>query len=519
MKNVLIIDDNANDRNLFGRIIAAADFDSVEACDGKSGVEALKKGGISAIFLDLKLPDMDGIETMKELKKIDPGVPIILVTAFADIPTAVKATKLGAYDFVIKPPDFEVLVLSLKRAIEKQTLEKEVQRLHAVVDTSFKNLLGKSEAAKRIVQEVQQVALSDFSIIIQGETGTGKTTLAKEIHNISNRSDKPFVKVDIGTLSESLIESELFGHEKGSFTGADRKKKGFFEVAHGGTIFIDEIENMPPSAQTKLLNVIEEKKIFLVGSSKPVNVDIRIIAATNADMEMLVREKKMRQDLYYRLGEFSITIPPLRERPADIQFFAAKFLEDAYDELKKPVGEITEEALESLVHHSWPGNIRELKNVIKKAALFSSNKMINAQDLRTLIAGKSAEAVNPLDFNKPEGGTAEDALKIRTHYPGPASSIELNSMIREAVLSSMKELINPENFKKLSPEKSVEEEIPSNLPLKEAVKLQEIKSIQQALEASNGNRDKAATILQISPRGLYAKLKEYGIGRVEPLSQ
>ncbi len=446
MKKVLIIDDDATSRNGFSEIVSAAGFSAMEASSGKEGINIFEKEDISTVLIDLVMPEMGGIQTMQALKEANPEVPLIMISAHGDIPTAVEATKRGAYDFITKPPDFENFVAILKRAIEKRELRREVNRLHSILENSLGNLLGVSESIQRIKQEVQQVAQSDFSIIIQGETGTGKTTLAREIHHLSKRHDKPFVKVDIGTLAESLMESELFGHEKGSFTGADKRKKGFFETANEGTIFIDEIENMSHSTQSKLLNVVEEKNIYTVGSSKPVKIDFRLIAATNSDLKRLLHEKKMREDLYYRLGEFIVTIPPLRERTEDIHFFARKFLADACDELNKSIEDISDEAMCVLSRHPWPGNIRELKNIVRKAVLFSEEDTLKAENIRALFSTKSVE--------------------------GEASP---------------------------------------DLPLKDALKIQEKNMIKNALKTAKGNKTRAAALLQTSYRNLLFKIKEYDI--------
>ena len=385
MEKILIIDDDAISRVGLGEMVATAGFSVLEAAGGREGLAVLEKEPVSAVLLDLIMPGMDGIATLEKLRETRPDMPVIMVTAYGDVPLAVKATKLGAYDFILKPPDAEHLVLILKRAVEKMALRQEVERLHTFVDSAVEKLLGKSKVLKEIQKDIQRVAETDFSIIIQGETGTGKTTLARGIHALSKRSQHPFVKVDIGTLSESLIESELFGHEKGAFTGADKKKKGFFEAAQGGTIFIDEIENMSLAMQAKVLNAIEEKEICPVGSHAPVKVDFRLIGATNTDIQKLVKEKRMRQDLYYRLGEYTITLPPLRERPDDIRYFAGKFMEDARDELNRPVEEISEAAMRRLARCPWPGNIRELKNFIKKLVLFADGRAITEMQVESLI--------------------------------------------------------------------------------------------------------------------------------------
>ncbi len=331
------------------------------------------------------MPDIDGIETLQELKKINSDIPIIIVTGYADIPTAVKAIKLGAYDFLAKPPHVEKLILTLERAIENYELHKTLMNLDTTVDNSLEWIFGKSETMKKIIHQIRQIAKSDFSVIVQGETGTGKSVVAQTIHNLSKRAKGPFQSVDVGVISENLIESELFGHEKGSFTGADRKKIGFFEIANNGTLFIDELENMPLQLQSKLLRAVEEKRIYPVGSTKPVDIDVRIIAATNADIKLSVREKKFREDLFFRLSEFIITVPKLKDRIDDIPFLANKFFAKVAIDLNKQMREIDDNAMRLLQNYSWPGNIRELKNVIRRAALLSQDGIIKANDIELLI--------------------------------------------------------------------------------------------------------------------------------------
>jgi len=396
MKKILIIDDEKTVRESFSRVMKLAGFLPVPASNGNEGIHTLKKNDISAILLDNRMPDMSGMEALKQIKKINSIVPVFVVTGHGDIRSAVEAMKLGAQDFVTKPPDFDRLILSINSAIEKMELEKEVKRLHAVLDSSLEKLLGRSKAINEIKEMAKKVAGSNFSVIIQGETGTGKTTLAREIHNLSNRSGKSFVKVDVGALTESLTESDLFGHEKGAFTGAEKRRKGFFEMADRGTIFLDEIGNMSLSAQAKLLQVLEEKSLYPVGSSDLLKVDLRFIVATHGDIEKLVREKKMREDLFYRLSEFTITIPPLRERSEDIQYFALKFFEDARNELDVPVKELSNEAMGILMSYSWPGNIRELKTVIRKAVLISEERTLNAEYIKSLIGKTIVQGKNSM---------------------------------------------------------------------------------------------------------------------------
>lgn len=450
MNKVLIVDDDKIIRLSLKEILEDNGFSSMEAFSGRQAIELFKKEIPDAVLLDLKMPGMDGIETMQELKKIDADVPVIIVTAHVDLDAAVGAIKLGAYDFIVKPPKFDRLLLTLKRAIEKMQLEKAVKRLNTAVGASLEWLLGKSEVMKGITEQIEQVASSDFSVIIQGETGTGKTTIANIIHNLSKRANSPFVTVDIGAIPESLVESELFGHERGAFTGADKKKKGFFEVANGGTILIDEVQNISPYIQGKLLRAVEEKKIYPLGNTQPVDIDVRIIAATNTDIRQAVREKKIREDMFFRLSEFIINLPILRERIDDIPFLAQRFLVEACAEINKQVYEISDDAVNLLVHYPWPGNVRELKNVIRRAALVSSEGVIKAEHLSFIIGDKSDD---------------------RNGIP----------------LMPLKELVAI------------------------AVRDVEKKAIKQALEATKGNKTKAASILQIDYKTLLTKIKECNI--------
>jgi len=455
MNKVLIIDDEELIRQLFADILKANGFSTIEASNGQDAIETFRKQRPVAVTLDLKMPYMNGAEIMLELKKIDPDIPVIIVTAFGDIPTAVESIKLGAYDFIVKPPKTDRLVFTLKRAIEKLELERSVKRLNNAVDTSLEWSLGWSEGMKKIIEQVKQVAWSDFSIIIQGETGTGKTFIARTIHNLSKRADKPFITVDISVIPETLVESELFGYEKGAFTGADKKRPGFFEIANGGTILIDEMENMSPYVQSKLLSVAEEKKIYPLGSSRPVDVDVRIIAATNTDIRKNVIEKKFREDLFYRLGEFIITLPALRERVLDIPFLAQKFLSEAGEELNKNMREISEEALNLLMRDSWRGNVRELKNVIRRAVLLSEDSVIRPENLEFLLEERADN----------EGASPMLSLK------------EISSLASRDV---------------------------------------EAKAIRQALALTKGNKSKAALTLRIDYKTLLTKIKEYNIMEIIP---
>jgi DNA-binding NtrC family response regulator len=452
-KNVLIIDDEKAVRSSLRRLFAVNNIAAAEST-GTEALDQIEKERPSVVLLDIKMPDIDGLELLPCIKSKFPCLPVIMLTGYGDIPTAVRATKLGAYDFLLKPADEGLLLRTVDRAHErfgleneKRRLEGEVIKLNSVVDMSLEWQLGRSEAMKTVMEQIYKVAWSDFSVIIEGETGTGKSLIANIIHNMSKGIEKPFVRVDVGALPESLIESELFGHEKGAFTGANRKKKGYFETADGGTLFIDELENISPLMQSKLLGVVESRKLFPVGSAVPVDVNVRIIAATNNDIKRCVDRKEFREDLYFRLGEFIIDVPPLRERAEDIAFFAERFFREVSEEIKKPLHEISEEAHQALKGYSWPGNVRELKNVIRRAALLSSDGVIRPENLNIAYC----------DIKEPS---------------------------------------------EIMPLKDI-----SAMVLRDA----ESKAIRQALKQTSGNKTKAAKLLKIDYTTLFAKLKEYNI--------
>jgi DNA-binding NtrC family response regulator len=448
MGKALIVDDEKILRSALSDIIEESGFPTFEADCGKTALKIFEQERPSVVLLDLKMPDMDGAETMAKIKMIDPNVPVIIITGHGDIPTAVEMIKLGAYDFIIKPPNVDRLIFTLKRAMEKNELQKRVKDLDNALETSLEYILGKSPASKSVIGNIRQVANTDFSIIIHGETGAGKTTIARLIHEMSGRKGWPFIVVDIGAIPESLIESELFGHSKGAFTGADKKRKGFFEAAHNGTILIDELQNASPSIQSKILRVVEEKKIYPLGSSAPIEVDVRIIAAANTDVMQAVKDKKLREDLFFRLSEFMINLPPLRDRVDDIIFFSQRFYLEACHELNKPTAEITSKAFDFLKQYPWPGNIRELKNVIRRAVLLSNDSIIGTENLNFIIGDKEQDS--------------------DTIAPLPLKELSAN-----------------------------------------AVRDVEKKAIKQALTITNNNKTKAAAMLQIDYKTLLTKIKEY----------
>lgn len=426
--HILLVDDEKLVRSVMADMLSKNGILVTEASSGNKAVGLFAGRPFDAVLLDMIMPDMDGIATLKELKKINPDVPVIIVTGYGDVATAVEAIKIGAYDYVEKPVDENRIVLTIHRATEKKRMETKVRELGMAINNSLEWSLGESLAMKGVIGAVNKVAATDFSIVIEGETGTGKSTIARIIHNLSRRAKRPFVTVDIGLIPETLVESELFGHERGAFTGADRKKMGFFEAANGGTIFIDEMENMSPFVQSKLLRVVESRLVHPLGSTKPVEIDIRIIAATNKDIRRNVSQKQFREDLFFRLGEFFIKVPTLRDRHEDIPFFADKFLLEAAGELGKQAREISTEAMTILMSYSWPGNIRELKNVIRRAVLFCDSESIGPGDINFLIGDAIEEPAGNFAALKDIVGRVEaeaisNALKISGNNRTKAASV------------------------------------------------------------------------------------------------
>lgn len=375
---ILIVDDESEIRRIFRTALNKKNFETIEASDGKEALKVYTEQSPDIVLLDLQLPDIEGHKLLQEMKKINHTIPIIIITAYGTINSSVKAVKSGAYDYIPKPPDLDSLLLSIRRALEKSNLQKKVK-------TSLELMLGKSQTMKEILTQIQQVAPSNLSILLQGPTGVGKTTLARIIHNLSKRSEKPFVAINMGAISESLAESELFGREEGAYTGASESGIGYFETAKNGTLFLDELESTPPHLQNKMLTAVEEKKITRLGSTQSINIDIRIITATNDDIIKNVKEKKFREDLFYRLNEFPIIIPSLKERREDITSLIYHFVDEASKELDKYCKDINDEAIHLLQNHSWPGNIRELKNVIKRALVVSEDSIIQGKHIKFLI--------------------------------------------------------------------------------------------------------------------------------------
>jgi two-component system nitrogen regulation response regulator GlnG len=455
---VLVVDDEEEIRKILTHILEKEGIKVITAPDGDQAIQKICFDTPDAVLLDIRMPGLNGLEVLKKIKEIDDDLPVVLVTAYADIHQAVEAMKQGASDYLSKPFDNNEVVLITRRVLEEVQLKRSLKSITDGYKGNFGLIqsMGPSDQVGRLVADVHRVAKSDFSVVVMGETGSGKELVARAIHGDSERMDAPFMAVDCGAIPEPLLESELFGHEKGSFTGAERQKLGKFELAHGGTLFMDEIANMPPGSQAKFLRVIQDRKLYRVGGVKPVDVDIRLIVATNQDLQEMADAGIFRKDLYYRLSEFTITVPPLRERKEDIPYLAKRFLDLANIELNKVVKGFTEEAVETLMSYDWPGNVRQLRSVIRQA---------------TLVVGEII--------------TEKDLIIKRASVPGLAFSPKVqgtpwnNGSLAEIVKKSV-----------LAVEKGV---------------------LTEVLKITGGNKARAARLLHVDYKTVHTKLKKFRI--------
>jgi DNA-binding NtrC family response regulator len=381
--NILVIDDEATMRDSCRQALSRDKNRVVVTENGQKGLGFLEKESFDLVILDLKMPGLSGMEVLEKIKEADPKAVVIVITGYATIESAVEAIKKGAYDFIPKPFTPDTLRVIVKRALEKRELILENVLLREELEASFGSdvIIGQSKSMKQIEDLARKVGPTDSTVLITGESGTGKELIARAIHYCSERKDKPFVTVDCGSLVESLFESELFGHVKGSFTGATATKYGRFELANGGTLFFDEIGNVSLSIQTKLLRVLQEREVTKVGSSQVIKVDVRIIAATNKDLQETVKAGTFREDLFYRLSVVPVTLPPLRERRGDIPLLANYFLAKYNKKRGKSIKAISDQAIKALVEYDWPGNVRELENAIERAVVLTEDDMIKPSDL------------------------------------------------------------------------------------------------------------------------------------------
>jgi two-component system nitrogen regulation response regulator GlnG len=465
-EKILVVDDLEDMRVLLSGILKKDGYKITVADGGLSAVELFRKELSDAVIMDIKMPGVDGIEAMKRMKKIAPTVPIILMTAHGNVSTAVHAVKSGAYDYVTKPFDNEKVLIILKNALSELKLKREVNALRAddKGETLLFELMGSSDEIKKVYNQVNRVAPTNFTVILYGETGSGKELIARAIHNQSSRGENKLVTIDCGAIPENLLESELFGYEKGAFTGAEKRKEGYVELASGGTLFLDEIGNLSLQMQGKLLRAIEEKRIKRLGGKDDIEINVRIIVAGNKKLGELVKAGGFREDLFHRLNEFAIEIPALRNRRRDIIHLSRRFLNEINVELNKNVSGFSTSAIECLFNYKWPGNVRELKNVIRKAVLLcSDNAAIGADDLLIIKS------------------------KLKSDLPDTQKEQSIDTKIDNYDDLSLKDIVK-KNISKI--ERDV---------------------ITDVLKRTGGNKSKAARMLKIDYKTMHYKIKEYGI--------
>ncbi len=381
-KKILIVDDDRSHRIMLNMLLTGWGYDVKEADDGSSGFDMIKNKCFDIVLLDMKMLKMSGMEALEKINEYNPSLPVIIMTAYSSIETAVEALKKGAYDYLTKPLDFEKLKLTIERILETIYIKKENITLKSALGKEFsrKNIIGNSPAMTKLLETIEMAAPTDANILITGESGTGKELIAGALHYNSPRKDNLFVKLNCAAITATLLESELFGHEKGSFTGADRKRKGKFLQADKGSILLDEIGEMDPGLQAKLLRVIQEREITPVGSDKSIKVDVRVIASTNRDLKALIKENKFREDLFFRINVVSLAIPPLRKRKEDIPELALHFLNFFSQKNHRDIKGFTPDAMDAMIRYQWPGNVRELMNSIERGVVLARSDYLCLDD-------------------------------------------------------------------------------------------------------------------------------------------
>jgi DNA-binding NtrC family response regulator len=377
---ILVVDDDPDIQEVLKDRLESLGYSVLAASNGREALEVLDKENPQLLLLDIEMPVMNGLDVLREIRRREIDIPIVMVTAYGTIERAVQAMKEGAYDFIPKPFEPDHISIIVRKALERERFQREVELLSDEMDSRHRLIMGKSAKMNQAMTSAQKAAQSRSTVLLLGESGTGKELCARAIHNWSDRREQPFVPINCVGLSKELLESELFGHEKGAFTGANQLKKGKIELAHGGTVFLDEVGDISQELQTKLLSFLQEREFDRVGGTKPIRVDVRIIAATNRDLERAVKEGGFRADLYYRLNVIPITLPPLRERREDIPALADYFLERFSKETKKRFGGISPDVRERLMAYDWPGNVRELANVIERAVVLGPGPGVTPQD-------------------------------------------------------------------------------------------------------------------------------------------
>ncbi|MHC1711138.1 MAG: sigma-54-dependent transcriptional regulator [Solidesulfovibrio sp.] len=448
---ILVVDDDAGHLSMLRTVLSGWGYAPQGATDGAEAVQKIQEKPYDAVLLDVRMAGMGGMEALSRIKEYNPAVPVLIMTAYSSVETAVAALKTGAYDYLTKPLDLDVLRLTLERALDHMRLAVENESLRQKLGPGAggPEVIGKSRAMRELFSMIGMVAPTEATVLIAGESGTGKELVAKAIHAGSPRSAGPLVTVNCAALSETLLESELFGHEKGAFTGADRRREGRFMAANKGSIFLDEIGEIALSLQAKLLRAIQEREIQRVGGDRPLGVDVRILAATNRDLKKEVEAGRFREDLYYRLNVVTITVPPLRDRPEDVPLLAQHFLARFAEKNRKRIKGFTPSAMDQLAHCAWPGNVRELENAVERAVILSVGEYVSERELPLCDHGEA-----PAGDVSGEAGVAGLAGK------------QLDDLEREAILATLRE--------------------------------------------SGGNKSEAARVLGITRATLHKKLKKYG---------
>lgn len=447
-ESILVVEDEPAQLETLVGYLRKKNFHVFEAESGERGLAVIQEHLIDVVLTDMRMSGMDGIELLQEVKKLNPDISVIVMTAYGSVEQAVAAMKRGAEDYIQKPIDLDHLDIVLHRVIEKKRLQSENRELKDVLTSryDFKQLISGSARMEEVLNIAGRAARSRATVLLRGESGTGKEVLARAIHVASPRKEQAFIAVNVAAVPENLVESEFFGHEKGAFTGADRQRKGRFEAADGGTLFIDEIGDIPVSSQVKLLRVLQERHFQRVGGSETVHVDVRVIAATNQNLEEMIREGSFREDLFYRLNVVTIRIPPLRERREEISLFIDHFIRKYSQEEGKEILSVSKEAMDILMKHDYPGNVRELENMIQRAVVLARSDLITTDDMASYIG----------------------------HY-----KTETNEKSEDSLVQSVENL--------------------------------EIHMIRHALQTANGNQSEAARALGITERNMRYKMKKYGM--------
>ena len=454
MPDILLVEDKDSLRRVLRLTLESAGYTVTEAADARAALNEIATAPHKLVLTDLRMPNGSGLDVLRAARAADGGMPVIVMTAFGSIDEAVQAMKDGAHDFLQKPVDSNHLLLLVERALEQARLRTENILLREEWSRryGFPRIIGESDAIKRAVAEIQRVAQTEATVLLLGESGTGKELFARAVHHLSTRRDKPFVAVNCAAIPETLIENELFGHERGAFTGANDRRLGKFELASSGTVFLDEIGELPLAVQGKLLRAIEEKVVDRIGGRAPVPVDVRVVAATNKDLKTAVETGEFRRDLFFRLAVFPLEIPPLRERGGDILMLAKHFAAQLGKELRKREATLSEEASAALQRHHWPGNVRELENAIERACILSDSMVLEPKDLGLSAKDHDSDALNLFDLSGTLSDVGQRALRF----------VERNK-------------------------------------------------IRESLRTSEGNKGRAAEDLGVSYKTLLTKIKDYGL--------